>query len=183
MKDEDLKCLVLSNERFVSTSDVISSLYISDLSIASQTSNLKEIIVFLTFLYTKQSIEKIIGRWIDNENSLKNTSVLQPEMSEDFKGIILKKKFLNVNWFFHVIVHLYRDVFEHGQVCIFPCFELWELLPMQSGLESSWGAVSNALWGSYVTQHGGKATGIFFFLFFLFLLFYFTSPFAVFPSS
>lgn len=63
-------------------------------------------------------------------------------------------------------LYLHRNVFEHGEIFIFPCFESCESLPVQSDLERRWSAVSNALWGSYVTQHGGKATGVF--VFFLF---------------
>lgn len=65
------------------------------------------------------------------------------------------------NDFEHVEVWFCRCL-NHGNRC--QCKVFW-----------SWSAVSNALWGNCITQHGGKATGVFFFL--SLPVFYFTSPF------
>lgn len=48
----------------------------------------------------------------------------------------------------------------HGGLVFFLVLNRGTRLPVQSDLNRRWSAVSNALWGGYVTQHGGKATGV-----------------------
>lgn len=57
-------------------------------------------------------------------------------------------------------LHLYRMFLNTWRFGFFLVLNRGTRLPVQSDLNRRWSAVSNALWGSYVTQHGGKATGV-----------------------